>query len=117
MTKTMASYAFRTPPRVAHAKPPGPIWFGLGHDRKEKLCTDLKLDWVETFRLLGIDFHNNLEDMENNFKSKVKDIKKLFNCWFYRALSPYGKIALIKSLALSKLSHIALVMPSLSKAA
>ena len=24
MTKTMASYAFRTPPRVAHAKPPGP---------------------------------------------------------------------------------------------
>ena len=32
MTKTMASYAFRTPPRVAHAKPPGPKCF-LDQDR------------------------------------------------------------------------------------
>ena len=93
------------------------IWFGLGHDNKEKLCLDLKLDWVRTFRLLGIDFHNNLENMEDNFNSKIKEIKKLLNGWFYRALSPYGKIALIKSLALSKLSHIALVIPSLSKVA
>ena len=35
--------------------------------------------------------------------------------WLYRHLSPYGKIVIIKSLALSKLSHIALVVPSLAK--
>ena len=33
----------------------------------------------------------------------------------YRHLTPYGKIVVIKSLALSKLSHIALVVPSLAK--
>ena len=91
------------------------IWFGYGHNNKEQLCPDLKLDWDSTFKLLGITFHNNLENMENNFLEKIEEIKKLFNTWFYRTLTPYGKIALIKTLALSKLSHIALVMPSLSK--
>ena len=33
----------------------------------------------------------------------------------YRHLSPYGKIVIIKSLAISKLSHIALVVPNLPK--
>ena len=33
----------------------------------------------------------------------------------YRHLAPYGKIVIIKSLAISKLSHIALVVPNLPK--
>ena len=35
MVITMASYALQTPPRVAHAKPPGPI-------RKAKVPKNLK---------------------------------------------------------------------------
>ena len=35
--------------------------------------------------------------------------------WLYRHLTPYGKVVVIKSLALSKLSHIALVVPCLAK--
>ena len=39
----------------------------------------------------------------------------MLNGWLYRHLTPYGKIVVIKSLALSKLSHIALVVPNLTK--
>ena len=35
--------------------------------------------------------------------------------WLYRHLTPYGKIVIIKSLALSQLTHIALVIPDLQK--
>ena len=35
---------------------------------------------------------------------------------YLRYLTPYGKITVIKTLALSKLSHVALVIPSLSSA-
>ena len=52
---------------------------------------------------------------ENNYESKLGEIRKLLNCWFYRTLTPYGKIIVVKSLALSKLSHAALVIPSLKK--
>ena len=53
--------------------------------------------------------------MECNFDSKIKDIEKLLNCWMYRTLTVYGKAVIIKTLALSKLSHLALVLPNLDK--
>ena len=90
------------------------IWFGEGHNNTENLCPELRLDWDKSFKLLGINFDNNLENMDDNFHEKIKEIKKLLNQWFYRSLTPYGKITLIKTLAMSKLSHIAIVIPSLS---
>ena len=36
------------------------IWIGSGHNNTHRLCTDLILDWDTKFRLLGIDFTNNL---------------------------------------------------------
>ena len=53
--------------------------------------------------------------MDQNYTEKIEDIKKLLQGWLYRHLSPYGKIVILKTLALSKLSHIALVIPTLSK--
>ena len=91
------------------------IWFGSGFSDEDKLCSDLGLDWSSTFRLLGIDFDNKLECMDANFDAKINEIEKLFNCWMYRNLSIYGKTVIIKSLALSKLSHLALVLPRLDK--
>ena len=35
--------------------------------------------------------------------------------WLYRHMTPYGKIVILKSLALSKLTHIALVVPDIRK--
>ena len=92
------------------------IWFGKNCSNLNNLCADLKLDWDSKFTLLGIDFQNNLEGMENNFVKKIEEIQKLLNCWIHRTLTVYGKITVIKTLALSKLSHLALVLPNLEKA-
>ena len=91
------------------------IWFGLNHNSNIKLCPDISLTWVKNFTLLGLDFDNNLESMENNFWNKVEEIEKMLSLWFYRYLTPYGKVTIIRTLALSKLSHIALVIPNPSK--
>ena len=48
------------------------IWFGKGAKNNFTLCSDLKLDWDTKFRLLGIDFDNNLENMDINFESKLR---------------------------------------------
>ena len=90
------------------------VWFGKDFASVQELCPDLKLDWTREFTLLGMKFQNNLENMEVNFNTKLEVIKKLLNCWFYRTLTVYGKITVIKTLALSKLSHLALVLPNLN---
>ena len=92
------------------------IWFGVGHNNRQQLCPEFNLEWTTTFKLLGITFDNNLTNMETNFTEKVNEIEKLLNRWYLRYLTPYGKITVIKTLALSKLSHVALVIPSLSSA-
>ena len=53
--------------------------------------------------------------MDDNFDAKVEEIRKTSNCWIHRTLTIYGKIVIIKTLALSKLSHLATVLPSLNK--
>ena len=91
------------------------VWIGSRHNSNEILCPDLNLEWGKEFELLGVEFDNNLERMDGNFEKKLGQIEKVLDCWLYRHLTPFGKICIIKSLALSKLSHIALVIPSLSK--
>ena len=91
------------------------IWFGRDHNNDFNLCQDLQLDWDTSFRLLGVDFHNNLENMEANFHRKIEEIDKILNFWMYRTLTVYGKITVIKTLALPKLSHLPLVLPNLNK--
>ena len=91
------------------------VWFGSDYNTGLKLCPDLNLEWVKTFTLLGIKFDNNLERMESNFAVKLEIIEKLLANWLYRYITPYGKIIIIKTLALSKLCHVALVIPNPTK--
>ena len=90
------------------------IWFGLKAGSDQVLCPEENLVWTDEFTLLGLNFDSNLEKMDQNYFEKIQDIEKLLQGWLYRHLTPYGKITIIKSLALSKLSHIALVVPSLA---
>ena len=53
--------------------------------------------------------------MQINFDKKLEIIKKILNCWINRTLTVYGKLTVIKTMALSKLSHLALVLPELDK--
>ena len=63
--------------------------------------------------MLGIKFTLDLQQMILiNYESKLEEIQKLLSSWSKRMLTPYGKITVIKSLALSKITHLILALPS-----
>ena len=91
------------------------VWIGKKRFSNEKLCQNLKLIWSDTFSLLGLEFDSDLAKMDTNFRNKITYIEKLYKSWLYRNLTPLGKITIIKSMALSQLSHIVLVCPHLGE--
>ena len=91
------------------------IWFGSKAYSSDVLCPEETLIWDCKFRLLGIDFTADLTNMEKNYYDKIKEVRKLLNSWAYRHLTPYGKVVVIKTLVLSKLANVAMVVPDLPK--
>ena len=89
------------------------VWIGKNRFLNIKICEDYPFIWTNKFRLLGVDFDSDLANMDTNFLIKLQEIDKLFKSWLFRHLTPYGKVTIIKSMALSKLSHIVLVCPHL----
>ena len=89
------------------------IVMGNGNDDVINLCPEMNLIWDQNFTLLGIDFNANLDNMDKNFDSKLKDIENVISKWQYRILSPIGRCCIAKTLLLSKLSNLAIVLPCL----
>jgi len=89
------------------------IWIGSKVFSSEKLLADQNLSWSHrTFKLLGINFDLNKRDITaHNYTQKLESIKKLLASWVFRPLSTIGKITVIKSLALSILVHLFMVLP------
>ena len=77
------------------------------------------LKWTTEFEVLGIKY--DIDRMEtitdDNISGKVSDIKKLIAVWSTRTLTPYGKVVIIKSLLMSKITHILLSLPTPSDTA
>ena len=89
------------------------VWIGKNRFLNIKMCEEYKLIWTSKFRLLGVDLDSDLAHMDTNFRIKLEEIEKLFKSWLFRHLTPFGRITIIKSMALSKLSHLVLVCPHL----
>ena len=70
--------------------------------------------WATTFEILGIHYDtNHMNDItEINILKKMCEIKKLIRVWQSRNLTPYGKVTIIKSCLLSKITHMLLSLPS-----
>ena len=63
-------------------------------------------------RYLGVYLgHNDLENNTMNWESKIETIQKLLDSWRTRKLTLFGKILIIKSLALPKLVYPASILP------
>ena len=57
-----------------------------------------------------------MADITNlNIRSKIGDIKNLIRIWSPRFPTPIGKITIIKSLLLSKKTHVLLSLPTPTK--
>ena len=70
-------------------------------------CIDLIKSSVQ---FLGIFFsYNNKIENEENFIKLIKKIKNVFKIWRIRNLTVQGKITIFKTLAISKVIHLALV--------
>ena len=51
-------------------------------------------------------------DMMDNLREKIEDIEKLLARWTFRNLTVYGRIIVVKALALSKITHLIQVIPN-----
>ena len=81
------------------------------------LCEDLNLIWTQEFTSLGIDYNikqlNRITDL--NLEGKILDMGKLISIWKIRNLTLVGKITIIKTLLISKITHILLSLPKPSE--
>ena len=92
------------------------VWIGSMKGSNLRFCEDYNLCWEdEQFTVLGIQFTLDLQHMiPINYGSKLEEIQKLLSSWSKSMLTPYGKITVIKRLALSKITHLIPALPTLS---
>ena len=89
------------------------IWIGSKAHSDDTICNDINVSWSkEPFNILGIIFTADLRHMEDlNYKDKLQKIKKDINIWSKRNLTPLGKITVVKSILLPKLTHLFTSLP------
>ena len=89
------------------------VKFGVLRDSRMTICEDLDLIWTQEFTSLGIDYNvtqlNRITDL--NLEGKIVDMEKLISVWKIRNLTLVGKITIIKTLLISKITHILLSLP------
>ena len=80
------------------------MWIGAN---KGNASTPLGITWPsEAISALGVNFsYNEKECFKKNFEEKLNAMKNLLNLWKPRNLTLYGRITILKSLALSKLVY------------
>ena len=89
------------------------IWIGSKLQSQVKLCTEYDLNWSNgPFTVLGITFTADLQNLDDlNFQTKILAIEKEINQWSKRNLTPLGRITVVKTLLLPKLTHILISLP------
>ena len=71
-------------------------------------CVDLLND---TIKILGIHFsYNKSAQIQNNFLTTVKRIQQVLQIWTSRSLTLEGKIIIFKTLAISKIVYLELII-------
>ena len=90
------------------------VWIGAKKYSTDSIKTRWKLSWGSTqFKLLGIIFNVDLDKIIGlNYDDRIKQIKHSIKMWRMRFLTPLGKITVIKSLILPKITHLLIALPN-----
>ena len=90
------------------------IWLGNSRNSPIRYMQHLDINWnPRQFKILGIWFTNDLYDcIEINYNDKMSEIRRLYKVWSKRQITPLGRIAILKSLILSKLIYLWLLLPN-----
>ena len=86
------------------------LWLGSNKSRTD---TPFGIHWPKDYvNALGICFTTDQNiSYSKNLESRLFSLEKCLNVWSSRDLTLYGKINIVKSLALSKLTFVASVLP------
>ena len=89
------------------------MWLGQKKNSSTIYAPHLKIIWnPKQFKILGIWFgHDFKECTERNYKDKLAEVRILFKCWMKRSITPVGRVAVLKSLILSKVIHLWMLLP------
>ena len=84
------------------------VWIGSKRSSNVKFMPELNFNWNPlTFRVLGVVFSTNVHEIVLiNYKNKLSEIRKLLNTWSRRNITPFGKITVIKTMVISKITHL-----------
>ena len=91
------------------------LWIGRHLHKDDELCAHLKIKWIKDaqFEILGVKYDLSRDDItETNFWDKLESIRKLLSTWSWRNLTIYGKITVIKCLAIPLLVHLFRALPN-----
>ena len=90
------------------------IWLGNRKNSPIRYMPHLYMEWnPPKFKILGIWFTNDLKDCEVvNFREKFSEVRALYKVWLKRQITPLGRVAVLKSLSLSKIIHLWILLPN-----
>ena len=92
------------------------MWIGASCREAAVFQGNVALQWRDKLKILGITFENNLKNITNVYTEKVNEIKREIGKWMFRNVSLQGKVTIIKSLLISKVSHLFATIPNPSPA-
>ncbi len=89
------------------------VWIGSWSNSKLRFMPEINLDWNPViFTVLGVVFSTDvLEIVTISFENKLNEMKKVLNAWSRGNLTPFGRITVIKSLVISKITHLLRNLP------
>ena len=90
------------------------IRIGNIRETDRRFCRENDLDWVYEFTALGIDYNmRSLENItEQNILPKIEKMEGTLKSWGFRNITPLGRVTILKSLVLSKITHILQALPT-----
>jgi hypothetical protein len=89
------------------------MWLGSMKNSPRKFMQNLKIIWnPPKLKVLGIWLTNDLKECTQlNYSEKFYEARKLMQIWIKRNITPLGRVAILKSLILSKLIHLLILLP------
>ena len=89
------------------------VWIESRRNSRLKFMSELNLNWNPvTFKVFAVVFSADIHEMVPiNFENKLNEMKKVLNAWSRRNLTRFGKITVIKTLVISKLTHLLMNLP------
>ena len=93
------------------------VWIGSTKNSDVRFMRDKNFIWNPgIFKVLGITLSVNIKEIVPlNYSNKLKEIESLLKLWSRRHLTPFGKITVIKSMALAKIVHLFINLPDPDK--